>query len=82
MNTIYCVVVIFLLPLVNSTLLISVQNTTPPKNTSKEHNHVNFPVKKQLNFHSGADMNETIKCGIVQEKTTEIEEPVVISLPQ
>lgn len=59
-------IVIFLLFLVSSRLQISGQNTPPPQNTSNDHKHVNFPVKKQFNFRSGGNMNETINYGIIQ----------------
>lgn len=73
METRYCVSVIFVLLLVSSRLEISVQNSYSAKDTSKEHNQMNFLVKKQLNVHSGLDMNKTLKSGIIQNTTYTIE---------
>lgn len=76
METRYCVSFIFVLLLVSSRLEISVQNSSSAKDTSKDHNHMNFLVKKQLNVHSGLDINKTIKSGIILNTTTTIEGPM------
>lgn len=73
METRYCVTFIFVLLLVSSRLDISVQNLSSAKDTSKEHNQMNFLVNKQLNVHSGLDINKTLNSGIIQNTTYTIE---------
>lgn len=73
METRYCVKFIFVLLLVSSRLEISVQNSSSAKDTLKEHHQMNILVNKQLNVHSGLDINKTIKRGIIQNTTYTIE---------